>query len=355
MPALSRADIIRAYDIFGQPLEYVREKLNKKKVSRVMFDEALRNKESQTFWADVMHIDQKTFFMSVAQPMQLIMLNYIMSEDAESLGEALQDQLSLLRERNFQPQLVYVDPASGLMSLRTQFPGVVIDLCGAGDHVSKVDIRICRLKEMYRTVKAGLSWALPKSRVKDFMFYCVSRMNIWRKSALDGTVCPRVLFTGLKPSYRKELSLAFGDYVEVHAGTDNTSRERLVPCKALYPIGNSTGTWQFWNLRTKRYMRHSTWVHMRESVLITDIINNIAEEERGSEELEDEPFKNAVVEDEVPEVVAPVEEITTTDQINPESMIAEEKVGGEKEETQEIPDTGGQASRRSARIAAGAK
>jgi hypothetical protein len=39
------------------------------------------------------------------------------------------------------------------------------------------------------------------------------------------TVSPRVLFTGVKPNYRKELSLAFGDYVELYTGTDNTSRE----------------------------------------------------------------------------------------------------------------------------------
>jgi hypothetical protein len=47
MPALSRADIIRAYDIFGQPPEYLRGKLTKEKVSRETFDEALQSKESQ--------------------------------------------------------------------------------------------------------------------------------------------------------------------------------------------------------------------------------------------------------------------------------------------------------------------
>jgi hypothetical protein len=153
--------------------------------------------------------------------MQLVMVNHIINEEAESLGEALQDQLNLLKERDFKPEIVYIDPASGLMSLRTQFPGVVIDLCGAGDHVPKKDIRIHRLKEMYRTVKAGLLWKLPRSRVKDLIMYCVSRVNLRRTSALDGTVCPKVLFTGLKPNYRKELSLAFGDYVEVHTSTDN--------------------------------------------------------------------------------------------------------------------------------------
>jgi hypothetical protein len=57
MPALTRSDIVRAYDIFGQPSEYVRGKLTKKKVNRVTFDAALRSEEVQTLWADVMHID----------------------------------------------------------------------------------------------------------------------------------------------------------------------------------------------------------------------------------------------------------------------------------------------------------
>jgi hypothetical protein len=92
-------------------------------------------------------------------------------------------------------------------------------------------------------------------------------------TALYGTVCPRVLFTGVKPNYRKELSLAFGDYVELYTGTDNTSRECSTPCIALYPVGNATGAWQFWNLCTGRYMWHSTWVKMHTNELIVDAVN----------------------------------------------------------------------------------
>jgi hypothetical protein len=344
MPALTRSDVVRAYEIFGQSPEYVRGKLTKKKVGRVNFDVALRSQEPQTLWSDVMHIDQQLFFVSVADPMQLILLNHIKIEDAESLGEALQDQLGVLHERSYEPNMVYVDPASGLMSLRTQFPGVVIDPCGAGDFVSKIDVRIRRLKEMYRAVKAGLPWMLPKSRVKDLMTYCVSRKNLRRTSALDGTVCPKVLFTGIKPNYRKELLLAFGDYVEVHTGTDNTSRERSVPCIALYPVGNTTGTWQFWNLRTKRYMRHSTWVKMRSSELITDIINNIAENERDPAG-EDHPEPSTIIREE---------------EVDEDPKVDEEKIEDKSEETsvqveeeQKSPETGGQPVCRSERIAAG--
>jgi hypothetical protein len=278
MPALTSADIVRSYDIFGQPAEYIRGKLTKKKVSRVKFDEALQSEESQTLWADVMHIDQQLFFVSIAEPMQLVMVNSIKREDAESLGEALQDQLGLLRERNFQPQLMYIDPASGLLSLRTQFPGVVIDVCGAGDHVSKVDIRIRRLKEMYRAVKAGLPWALPKSRIKDLVFYCTSRMNIRRTSAMDGTVCPRVLFTGRPVDYKKELLVAFGDYVEAYEGTDNTSRARSSACIALYPVGNSTGSWVLWKIETRSRVRRSNVTKLVTSDLIKQAMDAVTRE-----------------------------------------------------------------------------
>jgi hypothetical protein len=47
--------------------------------------------------------------------------------------------------------------------------------------------------------------------------------------------------TGIKVNYKKELELAFGEYVEVYDGTDNTSRARSVPCIGLFPCANSTG------------------------------------------------------------------------------------------------------------------
>ncbi len=121
--------------------------------------------------------------------------------------------------------------------------------------------------------------------MKDLVTYCVSRINLRTTSALHGTACPRFcLFTGVKPNFRKELSLAFGDYVELYTGTDNMSRERSTPCIALYPVGNGTGAWQFWNLRSGKYMRHSTWVRMNTNELIIDTVN--AEADRTADSTE---------------------------------------------------------------------
>jgi hypothetical protein len=62
MPALRREDVLRAYDIYGPPPEYIRGKLTKSKVNRVSVDLLLKaNDKVQTLWSDVMYIDKNHF------------------------------------------------------------------------------------------------------------------------------------------------------------------------------------------------------------------------------------------------------------------------------------------------------
>ena len=53
------------------------------------------------------------------------------------------------------------------MALAGKFPGVLIDISGAGNHLPKVDSKIRRIKETYRIVKHGLVYKLPNFMVKD--------------------------------------------------------------------------------------------------------------------------------------------------------------------------------------------
>ena len=142
-----------------------------------------------------------------------------------------------------------MDPHSTFVRLRTQYPGVFIDVVGAYDYVPVADAKIRQVKEMYRAVKAGLDWKLPKSRVSDLLLYCVSRLNLRRTSALQGVMSPSFLYTGMKPVYDRVFELPFGDYVEVYDGKTNTSRERSLACIALYSVGTRleagcSGTWR---------------------------------------------------------------------------------------------------------------
>ncbi len=114
---------------------------------------------------------------------------------------------------------------------------------------------------------------MPPTLVKDLVAYAVSRINIRRTTAINLNVCPRVLFTGMRINYKKELELAFGDYVEVYDGTENTSKSRSIPCIALYPCCNATGSWEFMSLKMKTRVRRSQWNLMVTTQAIIDTMN----------------------------------------------------------------------------------
>jgi hypothetical protein len=86
-------------------------------------------------------------------------------------------------------------------------------------------------------------------------------------------MCHLYLFTGAKVNFKKQLTLAFGNNCEVYDGTINTSRSRSVPCIALYPCNNATGSWNFFNLRTNKHIHHSNWKKMITTEVIINAVN----------------------------------------------------------------------------------
>jgi hypothetical protein len=160
-----------------------------------------------------------------------------------------------------------------------EFPGTEIDVGGASDHVAKVDVKIQRIKETARKVKAGLPWELPRQLIKDLITYSVTRIKIRRTAALEENICPRVLFTGVPMDYKKELQLAFGDYIEAYEGISNTMAEWSAACIALYLAANSMGSWLLWKIDTRSRVRRSNVVKLVTTDAIISVMNAIAEED----------------------------------------------------------------------------
>jgi len=280
VPLLMQEDVERAYKIYGQHPEYVKGKLVKRTVGRMPVDVTLRSTEQkQKLSTDVMEIDGRKFLVTVSDPLHLTLQTALENESKQVLGMALQGHLMTLRSRGFEPAIVYVDPHSTFRGMQRDFPGVEVDVGGARDYVPKVDAKIRRLKEVYKAVKNGLQWQLPGSLVKDLVAYAVSRINIQRTSALSENIAPRVAFTGMPVQYQKELRFAFGDYVEAHEGTDNTSRPHSAACIALFPVGNSTGSWQLFKVSGRTRVRRTNMVKLVMSSLVINAMNAIAVEE----------------------------------------------------------------------------
>ena len=282
---ITAKDIHRAFDIYGRPAAAVRGKTTRKKVSRAEVDDALKEQRTdQVLYTDVMKVREQAYLVSLVEPLQLVVTSNIDREKTENFGLAIQAQLNLLRSRGFNPVRIHMDPQPALSALVGQFPGVEIDITGAGDHLDKVDAKIRRLKETIRSVSAGLPWKLPSSRVKDLVTYATIRTNARRTTSSTTAVAPRVAFTGRKINYKKEYELEFGTYCECYDPkviSRDAERDRTEPCIALFPAVNANGSWVFLNLKTNRYVRRSNWVKMVTTDLVITRMNASVEEEDG--------------------------------------------------------------------------
>jgi hypothetical protein len=254
------------FDIYGAQVAGLRGKTTKKKITlATMYDTGLKEQIiDQVLVGDVMHVACEKFFISMSSPLELTIVTLLKGLEKEDLGTGVQSHLSMLQIRGFNPIRLMVNPHKMLTALETSFPGTEVDLSGAGDHLSKIDSKIRRVKEAAWSIVAGLPFKLGRARAKDLVTYAVSRVNMKSTSGLNDCTCPSVRFTGLKPEFKNEFGLAFRDYVEVYnPRAENRSNDMLTmrtePCITLYPSANKNGSWVMLNLNSNSYDRRSQW------------------------------------------------------------------------------------------------
>jgi len=221
------------------------------------------------------------FLVSISSPLELTLVYHIKSQSSEDLGNAIQAPVSTLCSRGFEPKTIFVDPHRTNLSLENAYPGIAIDATGVGDHLEKLDSKVRRIKEMMRSVIAGLPYKISKNRIKDLATYVVSRINLKQTQALNDNLAPRVKFTGVQPDFNKEYGLSFGNYVECydpksHQESNNILMPRTEPCIPLYPSANCKGSWMFLNLNTGSYVCRSQWKKLPVNGLVVKKMDELA-------------------------------------------------------------------------------
>jgi len=209
-------DINRFFDIYGPQVAGVRGRTMKRAVKSINERDSGAKLQitHQEMSVDIMHVGSYKSLVSVSKPLGINLHDPLRSLTKNELGRSLQAHINTLRSRGFEPTIVYVDPQRGLDKLQGSFPGVEIDITGAGDHLNMIDTKIRRVKEIMRSVIAGLPYQLHKDRMKDLATYAINRTNLKSTQGLISKESPRVRFTGMRPEYKTEFGLAFGDYVE---------------------------------------------------------------------------------------------------------------------------------------------
>lgn len=262
---LTKENLDIAYDIYGPVVQEVRGKLTKKKVrshAGVLLDNECGNK-SQNLAMDIFYVGKEKFILSVMLPMGLCLVNRLDNRSTDSIIQVLGLQLSMLKNRGYIISRITTDSEPSFKILQDKFSDLHLNIGGAGDRVANADIRIRRIKEICRSVVAGLRWKVPTCIIDYLVRFAVGRYNL-QQSDKDKN-CARVQFNGWKPNFNKELGLCFGDYAEVYNPScisNNALQSRSEPCIALCPSGNTHGSWFFLNLNTNKVVMRTNWKRM---------------------------------------------------------------------------------------------
>ncbi len=236
----------------------------------------------QTLFTDVMFIRNVPTMVTVVHPLDLTLGTVLSSHSEKEINRALTEQLVSLDRLGLKVNKIHTDRHPSFLALRGGMGNVVIESCGAGDHVGRAENRIKTLKEMFRTVVSRLPYHLPRRLTSELIFYVIKRIN----SIPDGHThrVPRVSATGIKINFRTEFAMGFGDYAEVrnpHVVSNDAMAPRTDSAIALWPMGNSQGSWKFFDLSTEKTIIRSQYKRLPTTDLVIARMNAIFKKDEG--------------------------------------------------------------------------
>lgn len=176
------ADVVvvqRYYQLYGEPTVAVPGKMTRAKPDTRVVSAGSIQRTVQSLSSDIMFVMEQPFLISISETLNLAVASNLESEGKISVERGLQGQITLLGSRGFKVSMDKVDPQGSVDAVETSFPEILFDIQGAGDHLTKVDIKIRpRIKETARVILSLLPYTLPAILVKDLVTYCVNRINV---------------------------------------------------------------------------------------------------------------------------------------------------------------------------------
>lgn len=219
------------------------------------------------------------YLLSISNPITYIMVTYLRNKSAPTIKAALDTHISKYTAHGFKVVRIFCDGESGVSAVSTLIELTFIQLHQVGhtSHVARIERAIRMVKDTTRSIIADQPFNVPRSLFPWAISFAVSRINMLPNSILGGDVTPRELVTGRQINVPRELSIAFGDLVELPITTTNRVRiARTRPAIALLCTGNANYTWIFWTLDTNSIVRSDRFKPHHHDQLTIDTINRFA-------------------------------------------------------------------------------
>ena len=135
--------------------------------------------------------------------------------------------------------------------------------CGREEHIPDIERAIYTFKERCRCSTVSLPYKhLPKVMVDANIEDKIHWLNHFTpKDYISPSISPAGMTVGAPKVDFKHLKLSFGQYCQVHDGTDNSQKARSIDAIALRPK-NDSGSYYFTSLDTGRRIHSNNWTEL---------------------------------------------------------------------------------------------
>ena len=278
---LTPQDVRRANDIYGPLIAHIKGTSTRCKVPYRNPIKVERTMELvQILHTDLMYVENVAFMVAVSKPMNLITVEMLASKGAKTIEKVIYNFIDTYRSNSYEVEKTVSDNEPCLAAPLTRIPGVPHDPVGAGVHVCIVESKVRRIKEKVRSILHSLPFNWPKRWLHWVIYFAVRSRNRIPVRGSGTILSPVELLTGIKSDARKDLRIAFGDYVQTREmETSNSMKERAEGCLALLPVGNLEGSVKFLDLTTLETINRSAWTPLPITQETIEYVNSLCERE----------------------------------------------------------------------------
>lgn len=275
-------DIIMADKVIGPNIAIVKGKTRVNQPINYQQIPAEKHEEKElVLQIDIIFIEDQPYFISLAQPLDLISVDSIESSPKtfQTARKHILNHIDGLRSEGFVVKEILCDGEKSFSALRRELNSMGIKITTGGSKKNSIiphlDKKISTLKSKVRCILNDLEYHLPIKLLKYCVMYAAITMNMIRTSPLT-VLSPKELFIGKKLNYERDLKLAFGKFVQATIpNSDKSMQERTTSCLSLTPTFNNTGSYKFYSLKTGEIITRTNWKVVPLSDIVVSYINSL--------------------------------------------------------------------------------
>jgi len=263
---VTKHDVHRAVRIHGPNVACLKGKTKWMKSQPIKVEFLPVSVTVLSMFVDLMFVDGDPYLLSVTKPLELLMCNHLGGSKSEAaVWSALTKQFAQYKSRGFQVKTLLSDGEGAIVKLRTAIEnqGIVVNPAGPQQHVPEIENRVRQVKERLRTHLSNIPFELAATLMVWLVSFCIRSINLQPSSLRTDPSSPFELFFGRKVDYKRDLRVAFGDYVQCHTPptgySSNSMKPRTAGAIALLPTANLQGSVKFLSLSTKAIITRDKW------------------------------------------------------------------------------------------------